>query len=336
MVFVIGEAGVNHDGKAERALELVDIAIDAGCDAVKFQTWITEEIILPGTSLAPYQTNNLISDQFELLKQLEVSQSSFSTIKKYCDDKGILFLSTPDDELSLTFLVEELDLQTVKIGSGELTNPRFLHCVSRLPVHVILSTGMGNLGDIQEALKILESGNNVRSITLLQCTTAYPCPDEELHLASMQTIQSTFGLPVGFSDHSDGTVAAVCAVALGATIIEKHFTYDVEANGPDHKASLGPNELKEYVQNIRTATVMMGNKRKEIRDIERENAAVVQKKLFSKKNIEIGQIIGPNDLQCLRANVGIPAKYFYSIINRKALDSYAPGEPIKWSEYDFL
>jgi sialic acid synthase SpsE len=199
---------------------------------------------------------------------------------------------------------------------------------------VILSTGMANLGNIQFALEVLEKPGTLKSITILQCTTAYPCPDHEVHLASMNMIKSSFGYPVGFSDHSTGITASVCAVALGATVIEKHFTYDRNAKGPDHQASLSPKELLKYVNEVRKVDILMGSMRKTVRDVELPNINVVQKKLFVRKAVSKGTKINLENIMCLKSNDGLPANWLFHILGKPLKNDYVAGQKISWDEMD--
>lgn len=245
-VYIIAEAGVNHNGRLDLALQLCNAAKDAGADAVKFQTWKTEKIVTRNAELAVYQENN-ISDktksQFKMLKELELSYDNFEVVKNHCDEIGIQFLSTPDEIDSLDFLCN-FNLPFIKLGSGDVTNIPFLRLVGSRHIDVVLSTGMSYLGDVEIAYRtLIEAG--AKSVSLLHCTTNYPCPMHEVNLRAIQTLKDAFHCSVGYSDHTMGVEVPVAAVAMGAEIIEKHFTLDKEMDGPDHKASLNPEELKQ-------------------------------------------------------------------------------------------
>jgi len=250
-VFIIAEAGVNHNGNINLAKKLIDIAKKAGADAVKFQTWLTEEIVTKDAEGAEYQmkTANAKETQYEMLKKLELSQNDFRELKKYADKKKIIFLSTPDEEKSADFLFK-LDVPAFKIGSGEVTNLPYLKHIAKKKKPIILSTGTATLNEVKEAVNTIKKAGNDK-IVLLHCTTNYPCPLEEVNLRAMSTLKKEFALPVGHSDHTLGIIVPIMATTLGATVIEKHFTLDKNLPGPDHKASLEPNELREMVKIIR-------------------------------------------------------------------------------------
>lgn len=262
-VFIIAEAGVNHNGDINLAKELIDVAVDSGVNAVKFQTWKTELIATKDVKQADYQVKNTGKNesQFEMLKRLELSYDEFRELKQYCDDNKILFLSTADEEESADFL---LDLQSIfKIGSGELTNYPYLHHIGSFQKKVILSTGMATLKEVGDAISVLVlAGTSKEDIVVLHANTQYPSPFEDVNLRAMQTIATEFGVEVGYSDHTLGSQVAVMAVAMGATVIEKHFTLDKAMEGPDHKASLCPEELKEFVSDIRQAELILGSNEK--------------------------------------------------------------------------
>lgn len=246
-VYIIAEAGVNHNGRLDLALKLCDAAKAAGVDAVKFQTWKTELIITKGTKKAEYQEKNLNNDddQFTMLKKLELSYDNFQLVKQYCDEIGIQFLSTADETESLDFLVN-LGMPFIKLGSGDITNIPYLRSVAKYGIPVILSTGMANLAQVAIAYDTLQEAG-VKDISILHCTTNYPCPMNEVNLRAMLTMKEAFKCRVGYSDHTMGIEVPIAAVAMGAEIIEKHFTLDKNMEGPDHKASLNPEELKDTI-----------------------------------------------------------------------------------------
>jgi len=259
-VFIIAEAGVNHNGSIELAKKLIDAAVNAGVDAVKFQTWKTELLVTKEAKQAEYQVANTEKEesQFEMLKRLELSYPEFGELKKYCDSKNILFLSTPDEVESANFLTSLQDI--FKVGSGELTNKPFLRHIGGLKKQIILSTGMGNLQEIEEAIEVLtQAGTSKEDITVLHANTQYPTPMEDVNLNAMISMRNELGVSIGYSDHTLGIEVPIAAVAMGATTIEKHFTLDKSMKGPDHKASLDPIELKSMVDGIRNIEMAMGS-----------------------------------------------------------------------------
>lgn len=329
-VYIIAEAGVNHNGKLDLALKLCDAAKEAGVDAVKFQTWKTENIVTEQARQAAYQTENtgVEESQFDMLKKLELSYDHFSYIQNYCKKIGIDFLSTPDEEESLAFLVS-LDLPFIKVGSGEVTNIPYLRKIGSRGKPVILSTGMSNLAQVATAYDtLLKAGAD--GVSLLHCTTNYPCPMDEVNLRAMITLRDAFKCHVGYSDHTMGTEVPVAAVALGAEIIEKHFTLDRTMEGPDHKASLEPNELKLMVQQIRHIEAALGDGIKRPNKSEAENAKVVQKSVLAKRPIKKGEVLTEKNLTVKRAGAGIPANLWDSVVGSTAIKDFEIDEPIKF------
>lgn len=329
-VFIIAEAGVNHNGSLDLAKQLIDVAVEAGVDAVKFQTWKTENLVTSDAIQAEYQKQNTQKEesQFDMLKKLELSYDDFIELKKHCDKRGIIFMSTPDEEESAHFLK---DLQDVfKIGSGELTNIPFLRLIGSFGKKVILSTGMGNLGEIETAFNtLIESGTKKDNITLLHAISEYPAPFEQLNLKAIQTMKQAFDVEVGFSDHSLGIEAPIAAVALGASVIEKHFTLDKNMEGPDHKASLTPQELKEMVKAIRNIEKALGDGIKRAMPCEEKNKAVVRKSIVAKKEIKKGEIFNNENLTTKRVGDGLEAKYWDLVIGNIANRNYKKDEPIR-------
>lgn len=328
-VYIIAEAGVNHNGKLDQALKLCDAAKEAGVDAVKFQTWKTENIVTASARQAAYQTENTGKEesQYDMLKGLELSYDHFRTIQDYCKKIGIDFLSTPDEEESLEFLVS-LGLPFIKVGSGEVTNIPYLRKIGSCKKPVILSTGMSNIAQVALAYDtLLQAGAD--GVSLLHCTTNYPCPYNEVNLKAMITIREAFKCKVGYSDHTMGTEVPVAAVAMGAEIIEKHFTLDKNMVGPDHKASLEPAELKQMVQQIRNIEVALGDGIKRPNKSEAENAKVVQKSILAKRPIKKGEILTEDILTVKRAGEGISASLWDSVIGAPAIKDFEIDEPIK-------
>ena len=326
--YIIAEAGVNHNGKLDLALKLCDAAKEAGVDAVKFQTWKTEIIVTAQARQAAYQTENtgVEESQFDMLKKLELSYDHFRYIQAYCKKIGIEFLSTPDEEESLAFLVS-LGLPFIKVGSGEVTNIPYLRKIASYGKPVILSTGMSTLAQVATAYDtLLESG--APNVSLLHCTTNYPCPYDEVNLRAMLTLKDAFKCQVGYSDHTMGTEIPVAAVAMGAEIIEKHFTLDRTMEGPDHKASLEPAELKLMVEQIRHIEAGLGDGIKRPNKSEAENAKVVQKSILAKRPIKQGETITEDMLVAKRAGEGISAKYWDMVVGAYAIKDFEIDEPI--------
>ena len=327
-VYIIAEAGVNHNGRLDLALQLCDAAKEAGVDAIKFQTWKTELIISKNTEMADYQKKNLGNDdsQYDMLKKLELSYDNFRLIKDYCDNIGLQFLSTADETESLDFLCE-LGMPFIKLGSGEITNIPYLRYCAKKNMPLIISTGMCNLSDVATAFDVLTE-EGAKDITLLHCTTNYPCPKDEVNLRAMQTMKDAFKCKVGYSDHTMGTEIPIAAVAMGAEIIEKHFTLDRNMEGPDHKASLEPQELKYMVDCIRNIEVALGDGIKRPNVSEVKISKVVLKSIVAKSPVKKGDTLTPDNLAIKRAGSGIPATYWDIIIGTKALRDFDIDEPI--------
>ncbi len=328
-VFIIAEAGVNHNGNLDLAKRLVDAAAEAGADAVKFQTWKTELLMTRKARQASYQAENIGKEesQFEMARRLELSHEDFRELKHYCDEKKILFLSTPDEEESATFLSS---LQTLfKIGSGELDNIPFLRHIASLAEQIILSTGMGTLAEVETALETLENaGLSRENITLLHVTTDYPTPMEDVNLRAMQTLACAFKTDVGYSDHTMGIEVPIAAVAMGANVIEKHFTLDRSMEGPDHKASLEPHELKAMVRAIRNIEKALGDGIKRPGSRELQNRKVVRKSLVAKTAIAKGEVFTPQNVTVKRVGHGIPASRWDELMGQTAQKEYREDEAI--------
>lgn len=328
-VFIIAEAGVNHNGKLDLAYKLCDVAKYAGVDAVKFQTFKTENVLTRSIGLAEYQKSNLQQEvtQFEMVKELELNYDEFRKIKDYCESIGLSFLSTPDDDESLEFL-NSININPIKVGSGEIDNLPFLKKIGECGKDVILSTGMSYLADVEKAyLTLLESGAN--SIILLHCTSNYPCPMDEVNLSAMLTLKAAFKTKIGYSDHTLGIEVAIAAVALGAEIIEKHFTLDKNMEGPDHKASLDPEELKQMVISIRNIERSIGSGLKRPNKSELKTREVVSKVIVAKKNIKKGDVFSEDNIVCKRAGKGISPALWDEVINKIALHDFEPDTIIE-------
>lgn len=322
-VFVIAEAGVNHNGSLQLARQLIDAAADAGVDAVKFQTWKTELIVTRSAKQAAYQVENtgIEESQFEMLKKLELTYDNFRELKAYCDQKNITFMSTPDEIESAEFLS---DLQDVfKIGSGELTNLPYLRYIGQLGKELILSTGMADLGEIEDALDaLMQAGTPKEKITVLHATTDYPCPIAEVNLRAMQTIRNAFGVKVGYSDHTEGIEVPIAAVAMGAIVIEKHFTLDRTMEGPDHKASLEPNELKAMTHAIRKVEQALGNGIKKAGKSEAGNIPIVRKSIVAACTIKIGEPFTVDNITTKRPGSGISPMRWDEMLGEIAQQNY--------------
>lgn len=329
--YIIAEAGVNHNGQLNLALKLCDAAKEAGVDCVKFQTWKTENICTTSAAMAGYQKDNILTEatsQFEMLKRLELSYEHFEYIKLYCEKIGIDFLSTPDEDESLEFLMNKLQLPLVKIGSGEVTNIPYLRKIASYGKPIILSTGMSNIAQVATAYDTLIKVG-APTVTLLHCTTNYPCPIDEVNLRAMNTLKDAFKCQVGYSDHTMGIEVPIAAVAMGAEIVEKHFTLDRTMDGPDHKASLEPAELKQMVQSIRNIEQALGDGIKRPNKSEEVNAKVVQKSILAKYPIKKGEMLDENNLIVKRAGTGISAVYWDVVVGSYAIKGYETDEPIQ-------
>lgn len=326
--FIIAEAGVNHNGNCDLALKLCDAAKRTGADAVKFQTWKTDAIITKDVAQAEYQVKNTgkVISQYEMLKSLELSYDDFRKIKTYCDSIGIMFLSTADEQESLDFLIN-LGVPLLKIGSGEVTNIPFLRYVGSKRLPVILSTGMSSLAEVDVAYRTLKQAG-AGDITLLHCTTSYPCPINAVNLKAMQTLADAFHCPVGYSDHTIGDEVAIAAVALGAVVIEKHFTLDTAMSGPDHAASTMPDDFTAMVQKIRHIEAALGTGIKMPSKAETEISQVVLKKIVAVQNIAQGECFTEKNISVKRSDSGVPASLWDFVIGLRARKDLSIGEGI--------
>ena len=327
-VFIIAEAGVNHNGSLDKALQLCDAAKEAGVDCVKFQTWKTDLIVAKDTKMADYQKKNLGNSdtQYDMLKKLELSYDDFRVIKEHCDKIGIQFLSTADETESLDFICN-LGIPFLKLGSGEVTNIPYLRYCGRKKMPIIISTGMCHLSDVIIAYNtLMEAG--AKDVTVLHCTTNYPCPMDEVNLNAMTTIKQALKCKVGYSDHTMGIEVPIAAVALGAKVIEKHFTLNRNMDGPDHKASLEPNELKDMVQKIRNIEKALGNGIKQPNASEQSICKVVLKSIVANQPIKKNEILTEDKLTVKRASYGISAKYWDLIVGTRAAKDYDIDESI--------
>jgi N,N'-diacetyllegionaminate synthase len=331
-VFIIAEAGVNHNGKLEPGFQLIDAAVEAGVDAVKFQTFKAESLVSKYAERAGYQQKNMKKPdetQFEMIKRLELSTDSYKKLLDYCNKKGIVFLSSPFDIESIEFL-DSLGMEIIKIPSGEITNLPYLRTVGGLNKKVIMSTGMANLGEIEQALDILTgSGTAKERITLLHCNTEYPTPVEDVNLSAMQTIREAFKVDVGYSDHTLGVEVPIAAAALGAVVIEKHFTLDRNMEGPDHKASLEPGELKRMVLAIRNIEKALGDGIKKPSPSEIKNIPIVRKSIVASRKIKAGALLSDNNMTVKRPGDGISPMKWDEISGRSANRNFNEDELIE-------
>ncbi len=354
-VYIIAEAGVNHNGSPELAKKLVEAATEAGADAVKFQTFHAEKLASVSAQKAVYQkaTTDAGESQVDMLRKLELPLDAYPELIALCKEKGIDFLSTPFEMDSLRFLVEECHVQKIKVPSGEITNGPFLLEIARMGLPVILSTGMSTLGEVETALSVLSYGylhddvprcneDFVRAygevqkrgilrekVSLLHCTTEYPAPFDEVNLAVMDTMKRAFGLPVGYSDHTEGIAIPLAAAARGAVIIEKHFTLDKTLPGPDHKASLAPDELAEMIRGIRQIENVIGNGYKAPTLREEANLVVVRKSLVAKRAIREGEIFSADNLAVKRPASGTNPMRYWELLGKRASCDYEADELIQ-------
>lgn len=319
MVTIIAEAGVNHNGSLEIAKQLIDVAVEAGVDYVKFQTFKAEKMISCSAEKAIYQlknTENKTESQLEMVKKLELDKEKHEILIDYCTEKGIKFLSTAFDHESID-LLEELDIDFYKIPSGEITNLPFLRKIASMQKPIFLSTGMATLGEIESALNVLYKGGITKNnITVLHCNTEYPTPMEDVNLMAMNTIANAFKVKVGYSDHTLGIEIPIAAVAKGAICIEKHFTLDRNMEGPDHRASLEPQELKAMVRGIRNLEKALGNGVKKPSNSERKNILIARKSIHSARKLYAGHTITEKDIIMKRPGTGISPMNLELIIGR--------------------
>ena len=356
-VYIIAEAGVNHNGDLKLAYELIDVAVESGADAVKFQTFKSENLVTATADKAGYQkqSTNESESQFDMLKRLELSYEDYFDLLEYCNKSNIEFLSTAFDFESLAFLAEKLGLKKLKISSGDITNGPLLLAYASTGADIILSTGLSTLAEVEDALAVLSFGilnhNNSdinvsneaiysaycsqegqkllkEKVTLLHCTTEYPAPFNEINLKVMQTMRAAFGLDVGYSDHSEGIVIPIMSATLGASIIEKHFTLDKKMAGPDHNASLNPDELKEMVKSVRIVEKSMGSSIKHPTAAELKNCAVVRKSLVAACDIRSGDIFCEENVAIKRVGKGRSPMEYWNVIGERSPIDFKKDEAI--------
>ncbi len=355
-VLIIAEAGVNHNGDIGLAKELILAAAEAGANIIKFQTFKAKNLVTKTAEKAQYQKDNCGADetQFEMLKKLELNEDMHFDLIECCKNNNIQFLSTAFDNSSLDFLTGVAKLDLLKIPSGEITNGPFIHDHSKTGANIILSTGMATLGEVEAALAVIAHGyckpdTPIRSlddcygvaatesgqtslrnkVTLLHCTTSYPAPVDSVNLRAMDVMQDAFGLPVGYSDHTSGLVASIAAVARGASVIEKHFTLDKNMIGPDHKASLEPDELKKMVEDIRLTSQMLGNGVKLPHPVEISSKQVARKSIVARQNINAGDILTSDNLTIIRPGTGRSPMEWWGVLGTSAIKNYRKGDLIE-------
>ncbi len=330
-VFIIAEAGVNHNGDMALAKQLIDIAADAKADAVKFQTFIAEKLVSKFAEKAAYQkaSTDAAENQLNMIRKLELKFDQFEELRNYADSKNIMFLSTPFDFPSIDFL-KSLGMTHGKIPSGELTNMPYLIKMAKSFEQLIVSTGMSEMAEIHAALKVLlDHGAKKENIVVLHCNTEYPTPFEDANLRAMQSIEKEFSIRVGYSDHTPGIEAPVAAVALGATVIEKHYTIDKTMEGPDHAASLDPQELKAMVSAIRNTEKALGSGEKTPSKSETKNKAIARKSIVAAKDIKAGEILTEDNITVKRPGNGISPMLWYDVLGKKAARDFQTDELIE-------
>jgi len=330
--FIIAEAGVNHNGDVNLAKKLIDVAKEAGADVVKFQTFKAENVVTKGTEKANYQkkTTSMEGSQYDMLKKLELSEEDHFKLKDYADSQGIMFLSTPYDKESVDLLLE-LGVSAIKISSAEITNHPFLAHMAAKNLPIILSTGMSTLGEVEEAVEVIVNSGN-EQIILLHCNFNYPTRVEDVNLRAMNTLKEAFGFPVGYSDHTMGIEVSLSAVALGAMVIEKHFTLDRNLPGPDHRASLEPTELKDMIVKIRNIERALGSAVKHPVGEEIQNREISRRSIVATVDIPQGTVITSDMLTAKRPGIGIPPKYVTALVGHKAVATIKKDNPIKWGD----
>lgn len=334
-VLIIAEAGVNHNGSLELAKQLIDKAVDAGVDIIKFQTFKSEKLVSKAAKQAEYQQRNIgkkDEGQLAMLKKLELSQADHEELIAYCNEKGIRFFSTAFDMDSIDYL-HSLNMGLWKIPSGEITNYPYLRKIAQFNEPVILSTGMCELSDIEAAMNVLLNfGVKKEQITILHCNTEYPTPFEDVNLRAMLEIGDKFGVQIGYSDHTKGIEVPIAAVALGATVIEKHFTLDKNMEGPDHKASLEPDELKAMVSAIRNIEMALGTGHKTISESERKNIEIARKSIVAARPIKAGELLTEEKLTVKRPGNGISPMRWNEVVGTCAVRSFNEEDPIYLAE----
>lgn len=327
--FIIAEIGVNHNGSVDLAKTMIKSASMCGVDAVKFQTFVSEDLVTKNTKTAEYQENNTNENsQLEMLKKLELSFDDFHELKRYAEDCGVIFLSSPFDFKSVD-LLEKLNVSLYKLGSGELTNFELIDYVLKTNKPLILSTGMASLEEIKETYNHIKNKDN---LVILHCITGYPTSFEEANLNFIKTLQNELDVPIGFSDHSPGIELPIAAVALGVCVVEKHFTLDKTLEGPDHKASLNPDEFKAMVSAIRNVEVAMGDGVRRFSKNEKEIKQVARKSIILNENVQKGTVLKREMLSIKRPGTGISPKYIDDVIGKTVIADLNINHVLKWED----
>ena len=329
--FIIAEAGINHNGSLKKALKLIDVAVSVGANAIKFQTFKTENLATDYAPKAEYQKYKSLKKetQFQMLKKLEFTDTMHKACFKKCKRKKIIFISSAFDIESLNYL-KKFKLNYFKVPSGEITNIPYLEVLGKFRKRVILSTGMSSISEIKKAIKtLIRNGTKKNNITVMQCTTAYPAPYDEINLNTISTLRNTFKLNIGFSDHSLGIQASVAAVALGAKVIEKHLTLSKKLKGPDHRASLDQKEFKFMVKSIRIVEKSLGDKIKKITKSEKKNIYVVRKSIVAAIKIKKNEKFSNFNITCKRPGTGISPSFFKKLIGKKSMKDFNKNDLIR-------
>lgn len=332
--FVIAEAGVNHNGKLDLAIELIEIAKNCGADAVKFQTFSAEDLVIRGAAKAEYQVRETgAGDQYEMLKSLELTKQGHEKLARHCTQMGIEFMSTPFGEPELLFL-KQLGMRTLKIPSGELTNHPYIRLAAKQAMPMILSTGMSDLNEVAETVGLIRSTNpmycgRTTNLTVLHCTSNYPAAARDANLRAMLTLQTTLDVEVGYSDHTLGVAVSTAAVALGARVIEKHFTISKEMAGPDHKASLEPSELKMLIEQIRQVEIALGDGVKSATPSELKVREVARRSIVLKHNVAAQQVLSEHDLVMRRPGTGVSPSKLDQVIGKKTRSALSKGHLLR-------
>jgi len=331
MVYIIAEAGVNHNGSLELAYKLIDIAVKAKADAIKFQTFNSKKLVSESAEKAEYQkkTTGKNETQFDMLKKLELSYNDFILISKRCIERDIEFISTPFDLDSVDFL-NSIGVKTFKIGSGDLTNFLLLKKIAEKNKKIILSTGMSSMNEVKKSVDFIKKFSS-NELIVLHCVSCYPTNKEDLNLNCIKTMKNELNIPIGFSDHTKNEIASLYSVCAGAKYIEKHFTINKNMEGPDHRASLNPNELINFVKKIRECEIMLGNGIKKCTENEEKNKKVVRRSLFFSKELKKGHIICDKDLIALRPNNGICASKFENIIGKELIQDVKMNSYVRYN-----
>lgn len=331
--FIIAEAGINHNGNLNTAKKLIDAAINAGADAVKFQSYQTELLVSGQAQAADYQQSNTsYQSQFDMLKEYELTEKDHKDLHQYCRNKNILFLSTPYDRTSVD-LLENLDIPLFKIGSGDANNLPFLRYVAKQQKPMILSTGMSTMSEVHQAIDTITKEANNEKLVLLHCTSEYPARIENLNLRVIHSMQKSLSYPIGYSDHSRGIEAPVAATAMGACVIEKHFTLDRNMDGPDHQASLEPEQFTKMVQHVRNTTKALGKATKYPTRSEIELRKTARKSIILQQSVGPGDLLTEDHLQIQRPGTGIPPVHLKHITGMKIQQSVSAGTPLQWCHF---